>query len=500
MPLSSQKKNFIFITFAIISTIVISIFSYFYFSSLLENIESKMNTKNNKHLLQNLIRNIKNTQNLAFEYSKDNALYNFIFNKHSAYTNNYYSFDLMALNHLELSFILVTNLDNKAVYSLNSPLNSNINLSLLEKNIKNHFKEKNINSSIIKINNTFHIVSREHISTSDAKQISNGYFYLAKEIKNKEFKEFNANIFSNEHLKNIRFNEQDSKIVETKDFKKIVLTSVFLDEGIFNRMHFFDKNMNYTFSIKSKKSYTILEEGKKKILVYNLVIITSLLFIFFLIYKFQKFLNINKKQLERLVDLKTRQTKITLKKLEIAHKKLFAVANTDYLTKINNRRNFFHLSKQEFLRANECNENLSLIMIDIDNFKQINDTYGHNIGDEILKMFVNAFKPHLGKEHIFGRLGGEEFAITLPRCNLEEARIKAEILRAALQQAFTHNDTKKIGITASFGVAQMKDDTCIDDVLQTADNLLYAAKKSGKNRVRSRIMPMDKIKEQIQNL
>lgn len=498
MPLSSQKKNFIFITFAIISTIVISIFSYFYFSSVLQSMEARINTHNNKHFISSINRKILNNEHITSDYIRDNDLHTLMINNDSKYFNLYYEEKALSLEKLNLSFILIYSLKNEALYSHKSSNYPKINTELLKKDIPNIFQKQNITSTIIKINNTYHIVTREDINSSNKN--SNGYLYLAKEITSSELKEHNAKIFTHVGSENIGSKKAAFKTQETKDFKKILISSNFDSNAVYNTMHFYDKSSTYSFSIKTKNSYMILEKGKEKILVYNLIIITLLLFVFFLIYKFQKFLNINKKQLERLVDIKTRQTKITLKKLEIAHKKLFAVANTDYLTKVNNRRNFFHLSKQEFSRANESEEDLSLIMIDIDNFKQINDTYGHNIGDEILKMFVNAFKPHLGKEHIFGRLGGEEFAITLPRCNLEEARIKAEILRAALQQAFTHNDTKRIGITASFGVAQMKDDTCIDDVLQMADNLLYAAKKSGKNRVRSRIMPMDKIKEQIQNL
>jgi len=498
MPLSSQKKNFIFITFAIISSIVISIFSYFYFSSVLQSMESRINTHNNSHFINDINRKILNNEHIANDYARDNNLYSLMLNKNTSYFDLHYEKGAFSLKNLNLSFILIYNSKNEALYSHKSSNYPKINIALLKEDIKNIFQKKNITSSLIKINNAYHIVTREDIKS--ANQNSNGYLYLAKEITSIELKEYNAKIFTNASIQNASPSKANFNTEGTKDFKKILLSSYFDSDAVYNTMHFYDKNSTYSFSIRTKNPYMILEKGKEKILVYNLIIITLLLFVFFLIYKFQKFLNINKKQLERLVDIKTRQTRITLKKLEIAHKKLFTIANTDYLTKINNRRNFFQLSEKEFIRANESEENLSIIMIDIDNFKQINDTYGHDVGDEILKMFVNAFKPHLGKQHIFGRLGGEEFAITLPRCNLEEARIKAEILRAALQQALTHKNTKKIGITASFGVAQMKDDTCIDDVLQTADNLLYAAKKSGKNRVRSRIMPMDKIKEQIQNL
>lgn len=499
MPLSSQKKNFIFITFAIISTIVISIFSYFYFSSVFEDIERSINNNNTKHFISSIDRNIKHSKHMASDYARDDDLYTFMTNKNPDYIYKHYKVGSYALENLGLSFIFINDLENNNIFAHKSSYEGNINLEKINKYILSTFKE-NITSSILNMNGKFFIITKEEITNSNSNKRTNGYFYTGIEIQKKELEEYNALIFTVKEKNNINLTKQEYQVYNTKNFKQILVESRFLYNSIYKQFHFYDNNMNYSFSIKTKNDYIMLEQGKKKILVYNLVIITSLLLIFFLIYKFQKFLNINKKQLERLVNLKTKQTKTTLKQLEIAHKKLFAIANTDYLTKINNRRSFFCLSEQTFLRANDCNEDLSLIMIDIDNFKQINDTYGHDVGDEILKMFVKAFKPHLGKEDIFGRLGGEEFAITLPRCNLEEARIKAEILRAALQQAVTHNNTKKIGITASFGVAQMQGNTCIDEILQTADNLLYAAKKSGKNRVRSRIMPMDRIKEQIENL
>jgi diguanylate cyclase (GGDEF)-like protein len=126
-------------------------------------------------------------------------------------------------------------------------------------------------------------------------------------------------------------------------------------------------------------------------------------------------------------------------------------------------------------------------MIDIDNFKSFNDNYGHEIGDKVLKVFASSISRYLEKDVIFGRLGGEEFAITLPNKDLKEALEIAEELRIIIEHVKVKIPYNKLSITASFGVSDSIDAKSIDEIIKNADIMLYDAKSKGKNRVRSRL-------------
>lgn len=144
-------------------------------------------------------------------------------------------------------------------------------------------------------------------------------------------------------------------------------------------------------------------------------------------------------------------------------------------------------AKQLYVNASKSKDSLSVIMIDIDNFKSFNDIYGHDVGDKILKAFSKTIKNSISDSCVFGRLGGEEFAIVIPSINLEMAQIKAEKLRSEIENLTIKLDSQDIKVTASFGISDIENSVTIDDMIRNADKMLYSAKKSGKNRVRSRI-------------
>jgi len=156
-------------------------------------------------------------------------------------------------------------------------------------------------------------------------------------------------------------------------------------------------------------------------------------------------------------------------------KELELLASTDPLTGINNRRNFFKLANERF---KEANENLYAVMIDIDNFKEVNDTHGHKIGDEILVLLTQTISNKLNEEDVFGRLGGEEFAI-IYNSDDEHHIQKVEELRAIVEN-LRHKD---IEFTISLGVSNKTSNDTIDTLLSRADNALYEAKGSGRNKL-----------------
>jgi diguanylate cyclase (GGDEF)-like protein len=160
-------------------------------------------------------------------------------------------------------------------------------------------------------------------------------------------------------------------------------------------------------------------------------------------------------------------------------------AYSDYLTGLPNRRYFIEEAEVELSRFHRYGGQLSLIMFDIDRFKQVNDAYGHSIGDRVLQKIADICRSSLRDIDIIGRIGGEEFAILLPQTGAEDAKKAAERLRIAISQAqVAVSDGMLPSFTASFGVSIAEGkDISIDQLLNQADNALYEAKESGRNRV-----------------
>lgn len=159
-------------------------------------------------------------------------------------------------------------------------------------------------------------------------------------------------------------------------------------------------------------------------------------------------------------------------------------AHQDYLTGLYNRRFFISQGEREVSLAQRFKQPLTLLMLDIDHFKLVNDTYGHKIGDIVLKNLSILLKNKLRAIDIIGRLGGEEFAIILPKTSLIEARYTAERLREYIIETPVKIDNKAISYTISIGIAVLNDqDSTIDQLLSKADSALYQAKREGRNKV-----------------
>lgn len=168
------------------------------------------------------------------------------------------------------------------------------------------------------------------------------------------------------------------------------------------------------------------------------------------------------------------------------NKNLFKqMAITDKLTGIYNRQEFHRLAKKEFSRCKRYNQVLCLLMIDIDLFKKINDTYGHATGDDVLQNFAVQIGRELRETDLFARWGGEEFVILMPETNLENALVVAERLRDKVANyVFSNRENKLVKITISTGITVIKqEDIHIDQVISRSDKALYRAKCAGRNRV-----------------
>jgi diguanylate cyclase (GGDEF)-like protein len=210
------------------------------------------------------------------------------------------------------------------------------------------------------------------------------------------------------------------------------------------------RDLGFLVSYEKDHYIAIIRKGFWILFVLGNIVIASILLLMF--YKF--------KQQERFEEL----------------------ASTDPLTKIKNRRKFDELAEHEFEKSKRYNRPLSFIIFDIDNFKQINDKFGHQIGDKVLKEIATVVKNNIRKTDIFARFGGEEFVILTPETDIKGAKTLAEKIRKIIE----NHEIEPVGrVTVSIGVTELRtDDKSIDDLYRRADNALYEAKEQGKNIVR----------------
>jgi diguanylate cyclase (GGDEF)-like protein len=181
--------------------------------------------------------------------------------------------------------------------------------------------------------------------------------------------------------------------------------------------------------------------------------------------------------LEARVEARTRE-------LADANARLEKLAAQDPLTGAYNRRHFRALAAQATAIARRQNRPLSLLMIDLDYFKAVNDTHGHAAGDETLKMLVELGHATLREGDILARYGGEEFCVLLPETDVNTAAQVAERLRLAVATARISGPEVPFGVTASIGVAGWHEsEATVEQALNRADQALYQAKDSGRNRV-----------------
>ncbi|MGA9495377.1 MAG: GGDEF domain-containing protein [Terriglobales bacterium] len=159
-------------------------------------------------------------------------------------------------------------------------------------------------------------------------------------------------------------------------------------------------------------------------------------------------------------------------------------ATHDFLSGIHNRAAIIGLLDREATRCRRTGQEMGVMIADIDHFKLINDTYGHPVGDEVIKQFAVKISSALRPYDSVGRLGGEEFLILVPNCALQEAALVAERLRSSVATDKFVIGQWIIPVTVSIGVSTLTGaDPDVDKILQTVDSALYEAKNNGRNRV-----------------
>jgi diguanylate cyclase (GGDEF)-like protein len=173
-------------------------------------------------------------------------------------------------------------------------------------------------------------------------------------------------------------------------------------------------------------------------------------------------------------------------KLQELQNELKLLASTDPMTKLYNRRHFTSISEHTLELAKRSKQEISLIMIDIDKFKNVNDTYGHQVGDEVIIFLANSLLSSQRTSDVICRYGGEEFVILLPNTSKTDALKVAETTRKMIEKSsISLENTQDLKFTISLGVSDVniENEVNIETALKRADNALYRAKESGRNRV-----------------
>lgn len=168
---------------------------------------------------------------------------------------------------------------------------------------------------------------------------------------------------------------------------------------------------------------------------------------------------------------------------EVLKMQLLEMASVDELSGLFNRRKLRDAGKEAFLRAKRYQEKLTVLMMDIDYFKKVNDTYGHQIGDEVIKEFSKVLSQIFRDTDIVGRMGGEEFAAIMINAELDLGYQKAELFRKAIEARKMIFGEHTVRITVSIGIAELDKETqTLDSIVNHADDALYEAKRSGRNK------------------
>jgi|UniRef100_A4Y0D8 diguanylate cyclase (GGDEF)-like protein/PAS domain S-box-containing protein len=163
---------------------------------------------------------------------------------------------------------------------------------------------------------------------------------------------------------------------------------------------------------------------------------------------------------------------------------LHRLATTDVLTQSSNRRHFFECARREFEHARKFGSPLAFLLLDLDDFKKINDQYGHQLGDQVLQRLAQCGANALRRGDLFGRIGGEEFAALFPGCEPDVALQVAERLQREVQRLSFQHEGVSFGITVSQGLTSMRAaDVNLDALYARADAAMYLAKRQGKNQI-----------------
>lgn len=445
---------------------IVLFMSYKFFLNDFLLIEKEQNKNNIEILLNEINKSIETLKKDTDDYTNFDSNYEFMKNKNKQY--------------------IYVNNKNKLLSSQYSNEYLKANKKDFENFLIEKFKNSDTVNTIINYNSKLLYVFKNQVKKTDKTGQSGGYIFTAKLVDSELFSKKYL-IFGNIKIGNILDKTFDFDI--KLEYLNSQITIFIDDKYLVNNIQFFDKNNEYIMSLVTTSERDLVKNSKKTIMIFNLILFVIMFFIFFFIYKNQYFMNNQNDLLNRQVERKTRRVKNAYLKIREKNKELYNLANIDPLTKIRNRRSYFIESSNLLEKAILNNQSLDVAIIDIDDFKKINDRYGHAVGDEVLISFCNIVNNTIDKNILFGRFGGEEFCLTFYNKEEQEVLSICESIRFKCANMIFQILNHEIFFTISIGLNSINssEDT-IDKILHRADLLLYEAKNSGKNRLIRKIV------------
>ena len=460
---------------------MIFIVSHNFFSNDFILLEKKQNRTNINAFLNSINKNIENLKNTTNDYSKWDDSYEFMEDNNEEYIYENFRDGSQTLTELNLNALIYLTLENSIQFSKYNNSYLELNQKDFENYLIDKFKNENNINTIVNYNSNFIYLSKSEIKRSDHSGKTNG-FILAIRLLNNEILNDNFSIFKDISINNSYFESKDVVKIDLEYLNskiKIDLNSNYL----INNIQFFNKNNEYIISVITTNERDIVNNSKRTILIFNVIVFFIIGIVFLFIYKNQFLINNQNQILNKEVEKRTRQLYLAYEKLDEKNKELYEFANIDFLTKIKNRRNYFIESKKLLEDSILKNSDFHILIMDIDNFKKINDLYGHSVGDKILIKFCNIVNSIIDKDDVFGRIGGEEFCITFYNKNLAETTKISELIRKNCEDSVMIENENNITFTISMGLSSKNNLKDIDKILHNADKLLYFAKGNGKNRL-----------------
>lgn len=468
----------------------IFVVTFLYFTSYklimndFENLEQQQNKNQIITILKSLDATIETIKNINTDYGSWNETYEYMTDRNFDYIESQFgdfsdSFD--TLESLGLDFMVFATNTGTVV----APIYSNDLLEqdrvAIEKSFIQKFTHESESNAIFQYKEHSLYLIKTPILKSDGSGEPNGYIYTGKVITNEDLNNINS-FYDAIYISHNESKTKDSEL-HLNFLKNVRIKTTYLDNTIENNIQLYNNENTYAFSITTKSQREIVINGEKTIITYNTLIGILLFVIFFILYKNQYRLSKTNEQLEKAVLKRTVELEASLKQVQHQNIELDNLANLDFLTKIKNRRSFFHQSSLALQKAIDNKTNFSILMIDLDYFKRINDQYGHAIGDKVLISFCDIVNGIIDKDAIFGRVGGEEFCIAFPEKSAEEVNEIAQKIRLKCESITLVIDKKEIAFTISLGLSEREDFNNIDQIIHVADELLYQAKHNGKNRL-----------------
>jgi len=448
--------------------------------------EEKLNKNNITSFLKGMDKSLLNLTNTTNDYALWDDTFNFILNRDPEYIYENFRNGSNTLEALEISSLSILDKDDKHIYSnYNSNEQYFKNTKGFEEFITQELKDKSLFSGVLSYKFTPFYVVKSQVLKSDKKSESVGYVITTKLLDSEQILDDNSHLFKSIGFK--QFKQINKKIEFETSFSKLknIKVSYQLNQGkIINNINFYDLKNNYLFSIIIENKDIVLSDGKSIIVIFNFIGSLILLIIFIVTFQNQRLILNQNRVLNKKIIKRTKQLNKAYKNLKSKNRALFKLANMDYLTNINNRASFFSKSIELLKESNRSYSNFAIMIIDIDFFKTINDKYSHAAGDKVLIKFTQTVNSILDEDMVFGRIGGEEFCVTVFDKTPEYVTTLSEAIREKCSQTPVFADSNKINFTVSIGIAfKENSNQNIDQILHKADILLYKAKESGRNKV-----------------